>query len=168
VYYLSPPFCLEVIPPASAIPTEYVSGVPDDVDSVQEFLEYLLTVIGISASPGFTWGGSGTINGGSWLLNDTVPANRTGRTIYIYNAEIVQIFSSNEIISTYTLGLYEHNKYTDTFTQVATLPVTADYGDTIDLIDTPVTKGLELAMKVETGSGRNITAGVLMKGTTEP
>jgi hypothetical protein len=162
------PICLYTIPRSGEVPTEFVSGIPDDIDNVQEFLEYLLTLVGLSASPGFTWGRSGNIVAGAWLLNDTVPSDRTGRTVFIYNGEAVQLFTSNEDISTYQLGLYEFDKNTSTYTQIAVIDVTNEYSNEVDLTDVYVTKGLELGIKVESGSGKNITCGVLMKGTLEP
>jgi len=161
------PICLHTVPRAGEVPTEYVSGIPEDVDNVQEFLEYLLTIAGISASPGFTWGRSGNVVSNSWLLNDTVPSNLTGRTVFIYNAEVIQFFTSNQDDpSTYTLGLYEHDGVT--YTLLETIAVVGARTATKDLTGVYPTKGNELAVKVESGSGKNITCGVLMKGTLVP
>ena len=41
-----------------------------------------------SASPGFTYGRSGNLPSSTWLLNDTVPCNQSGRVNYLNNCFI--------------------------------------------------------------------------------
>lgn len=136
-------------------------------ETTQEAIDELCAYIFISASPGFTWGRSGNITAGSWLLNDTVPSNLTGRNIFLYNAQIEMIYTSNELVNTYDLSIYEHDG--TTYSLLSTISVVAAKS-VESYLSTPVsiTKGKELAAKIETGSGKNITAGLLMRGTLTP
>ena len=65
-------------------------------------------LITTSASPGFSWGRSGNLSSGTWLLNDNVSSNRAGRTVSFDNPEIVRIQTASEDLDTYTITIYEH------------------------------------------------------------
>jgi len=136
-------------------------------ETTQEAIEELCGYIAISASPGFTWGRSGNVPAGSWLLNDTVPSNLTGRNIFLYNGQIEMVYTSNEITSTYDLSIYEHDG--TTYTLLTTISLIS--GKSIEnYLATPIsiTNGKELAAKIETGSAKNVTAGLLLRGTLIP
>ena len=97
--------------------TEFVS------ENVQDAIEELFDKVGDSASPGFTWGKGGVVPTNTWLWNEGVPANRTGRNFPLYNGELIQIAVSNEIVNTFDVEIYEHDG--TTFTLLATISLTA-------------------------------------------
>lgn len=153
-------------PDAVDVSTLPVLGVPDNVNTVQLFLEYLLNRSVTSASPGFTWGRSGNCPPGTYLLNDTVPSNISGRPIFLYNALLLYVYVTNKLSTTYTLDIEMHNKVT--YTNCASVTVTSNYAG-LFRIDPgfSLTRGWELAAKVSENSAnspQNIDAGILMTG----
>lgn len=116
-----------------------------------------------SASPGFNWGRSGNANEGTWLLNDTVPSNKAGRTISLIGSKLIKIFTANENISTYVIGIYEHDGDSINLTLIDSITVTTARGFTkISSVD--ITNGKQLAAKVISGSAKNVQVGVLLTG----
>lgn len=118
--------------------------------------------VAISASPGFTWGKSGAIPSNTWLLNEGVPSNKSGRTIFLHNAEIVEFFVSNELPNTFDVELWEHNGVI--YNLLTTISLTAQRTKTEGVTGVSPTYGYELATKVVNGSAKNITCGILMVG----
>jgi hypothetical protein len=150
-------------------PTEVAESVPFDnatngftSDNVQGAIEE----IGASASPGFSWGRSGSTGAGTWLLNDGVPSNKSGRTIVLGDSKIVKIFSATEDANTYTLSLYWHEGNEINLTFLATLTVTASRSGNSGTISVPVPNGKQLAAQLATGSAKNIVAGMVIQGDT--
>lgn len=125
-------------------------------DSIQDQID-------ASASPGFTWGDSGNIVSGSWLLNDTVPSNKAGRRIFLDSATLEAVFATNENISTFDLAVYEHDG--TTYTLITTVSIVAARGAEFNIASLPLTTGKELAIQVSSGSCKNVTVGCVLKGT---
>lgn len=130
-----------------------------DSDEVQSAIEE----IGISASPGFTWGRPGNLLANTWLLNDGVASNLTGRYISLANASIRQIFTANQNVDNYTLTIYEHSGNGTNLTTLTTITVTNARGNVIN-VNIPITSGKQLAVRLTTGSADNIIAGLVLKG----
>jgi len=121
----------------------------------------------VSASPGFTWGKSGNITAGTWMENDTVPSNVSGRAVYIYNATIQAVYVRCENAATFDIEVYEHDG--TTYTLVHTTNVVAVRAfDEIIVTPPSVTNGKELAIKIVNGSCKNATVGLQLNGTLEP
>lgn len=141
-------------------------------ENVQEAIEEVIDKAAASASPGFTWGESGNVSSGAWLLNDTVPSNRTGRTFPFYNGELTEITISNENANTFTLEVYEHDG--TTFTLLCSATVTAARSAVFDdttwspLGPVYVTKGKELAVKLSSGAAKNPVCQMILQGTRTP
>lgn len=136
-------------------------------DSVQGAIEALCVKVSTSASPGFTWGDSGNLVSGKWLMNDTVPSNLTGRRIYLFNGTLDVVFADAENSATYTIAIYEHDG--TTFTFLADVVVTAARGNENVLVTPPsLTQGQALAAQMTSGAARNIVCGALLSGTTTP
>ena len=133
-------------------------------DEVQSAIEEAKAAAAASSSPGFTWGRSGNIPSGTWLLNDSVPSNKAGRTIVLTSAKIVRVFTASEQLDTYTLGIYSHDGNEINLTLVTTLVVTASRSGNSGTITIPVTTDKQLATKLETGSAKNLIVGVIMQG----
>lgn len=130
-------------------------------DDVQAAIEE----IGASASPGFSWGRSGNSSSGTWLNNETVPSNRSGRFVFISNPSLAVIFVSSENLNTYTISVYEHEGNGVNLTLLDSLSVTAARG-AFKTTTVAVTAGRQLAIKVTSGSASNIVAGVILKGNS--
>lgn len=127
----------------------------------------------ISASPGFTWGESGNVSANSFLLNDGVPSNRSGRLVPLKNGFLKDIFVLNEINNNFDVQLLKRTgagPNIGAFTQLALVSLVgqrfksfgiADFGDISLAFED------ELAMRVINGSAKNIVCGVIIIGTTE-
>ena len=131
---------------------------------IEEFV--FEAIVKSGPSPGYTWGRSGNLTDGAWLLNDTVPSDRTGRPLILTNPKLVAIGAKNEVTNTYTLGIYEHDGPGSVYTQKDTIVVTATRGN-YKLLTTPIalTAGKELGMKVESGSCKNVEAFAIITGS---
>ena len=155
-------------------PTQVAESVPFDPsnceaitsENVQGAIDQLCVDVGVSASPGFSWGESGNVTANTWLVNDTVPSNKTGRNFPLYNGFIFEIAVANENSNTFDIEIYEHDG--TTFTLLATVGLTAQRSDVFDQSDfgtVNITRGKELAAKLVNGSGKNVVIQLIAKGT---
>lgn len=133
-------------------------------DDVQGAIEEIQIAAAAATSPGFTWGRSGNIPSGTWLLNDSVPSNKGGRTIVLNSAKIVKIFTASEELNTYDLGIYSHDGNEINLTLITTLVVTASRTGDSGAVSISVPFGKQLATKVDTGSAKNLIVGIIMQG----
>lgn len=132
-------------------------------DEVQAAIDELATGGGSTASPGFTYGRSGTINAGAYLLNETVPSNVSGRTIFLNNAKITDISVATETDDTYTVSIEEHDGVT--YTVLTTVSIVAMRTKVISGLSVSVTKGKQLAAKVSSGAAKNLVVNLQLRGT---
>lgn len=149
----------EYNPVAGEIPFDN-EGNEFDADNVQAAIEE----IGASASPGFSWGRSGNNTSGTWLLNEGVPSNKSGRLVFINSPTLAQIFTASEDLATYTLTIYEHEGDEINLTVIDTLVVTNSRGAN-KLSNVNLTPGRQIAVRITSGSARNIIVGAIIKGT---
>ena len=136
-------------------------------ENVQEAIEEVRDSVLTSASPGFSFGRSGAVSKGAYLLCDTVPSNITGRYVYINNAQINKVFVGTEIVGTYKFGVYYHDGDEINITLVGTVTISADRGGSFE-VEWLVPTGKYLAIRVEADSvdiPRNIVAGLELSGT---
>ena len=117
---------------------------------------------GVSASPGFSFGKSGNTPSGTYLENETVPSNKTGRPIDLAGAVITQISIANETINTFDVELEEHDGVT--YTSLGTFSVTAARSTKYSNLNISITDGKELAAKISDGSAKNPIIIVYVKG----
>lgn len=115
----------------------------------------------IATSPGFTWGKSGNVSSGAYLLNDSVPSNLAGRIVPAYNAQITQIFVTTETNDTATLAIETRSGVT--FTEIGTISLSAERKKIVD-VAISISWGDEIAVKVKTGSCKNPVLGLVIKG----
>jgi len=132
-------------------------------ENVQEVIEELCHQVDTSASPGFTWGASGNIPSNTWLLNDTVPSNKSGRAIFLTGATLEQIFVRVENVTTVGVGVYEHDG--TTYTLLTTVNLVATRTGDFSIASIALTTGKELAMRIESGSAKNPVVGCVLKGS---
>lgn len=118
-----------------------------------------------SASPGFSFGRSGVANSGTWLQNETVPSNITGRYVYVNSPIVRRVFVSNETLGTYSLGIYEHDGNLVNSNLLGTITVTSSLGGDF-IVNWITTKGKQLSIMVSAGSCKNIVAGLELAGST--
>lgn len=140
-----------------------VSGTSD----VQAMLDYLKNQVAVSASPGFTWGRSGTITQSTWLLNDSVPSNLSGRTVFLNSAEIVRVFVANQdATSGIIIEVYTHDGDSVNLTLVGSVTTAATRSNTFT-VSLPITLNKQVALYIANGSasGKNMVVGCLIKGS---
>jgi hypothetical protein len=139
----------------------------DDInqENVQGAIEDLCGASAVSASPGFTWGKSGNVANNTWLLNESVPSNKAGRTVILNSPIITKIFSASEDADTYDLEVYEHEGDETNLTLLTTLSVVASRTGDSGTVSVAVTSGRQLAVKLVNGSGKNVVVGTILKGT---
>jgi len=121
-----------------------------------------------SASPGFTWGMSGNVKN-QWLLNDTVPSNRTGRNFPFYNGEIIKVSVSNELSNTFDVKIYEHDG--TTYTLLTTVSMVAQRSSVFILSGIFVTRNKELAVYISASganAAKNPVVALILSGTNKP
>jgi hypothetical protein len=117
-----------------------------------------------SASPGFSFGRTGVLNTGTWLQCETAPSNISGRWVYFSNAEIRNVFVSSENISTYSLDIMYHDGNGINLTFAGTVNIVAARGGAFSVaFAVPLNK--QVAVKVSSGSCKNIVCGLDLKGT---
>lgn len=132
----------------------------DDIALVEEIISQKVTV---SASPGFTWGRSGTATNGTYLLNDGVPSNVAGRQVPVTTGVITTVFVDSELPRTFNISIFKH---TDPFTILVTVSIIAAKGGTFNIPLPPtVTSADILGARVTAGSPRNPVVGIIIRGT---
>lgn len=132
-------------------------------EDVQAAIEELNNTVDTSASPGFTWGRSGNVPSGSWLINDTVPSNISGRSVFLTNATLEYVFVRCENPTTLDMEVYEHDG--TIYTLITTITLTASRAGDFPIASLPLTTGKELAMKLSSGSAKNPVVGCVLKGS---
>jgi hypothetical protein len=119
-----------------------------------------------SASPGFICSRKGVTSSGTWLESDGIPTNTVGIPILLNNPTLTAIIATNETASaTFTVEIYEHDG--TTFTLIDTLTVTSSRSDK-KVLTTPasLTSEQELAVKISSGTAKNIKVICLIGGDT--
>jgi hypothetical protein len=118
-----------------------------------------------SASPGFGFGRSGVSNSGTYLQNETVPSNVTGRYVYINSPIVKKIFVSNEILGTFSIQVWEHDGNLVNAVLLGAVTITSALGGDF-VVSLATTKGKQLALLLSSGSAKNIVAGLELSGST--
>lgn len=135
---------------------------------VQGAIEELNYIVATSASPGFTWGRSGNVNQNTWLLNDSVPSNLSGRTVFLNNAVVEKIFIANQDATAgIIIEIYSHDGDSVNLALIGTVTTLATRSNTFT-VNLPIALNKQLAMKVASGSatGKNLVTGCLIRGSS--
>lgn len=132
--------------------------------NVQAGLDEIAQKVNTSASPGFSFGRASNINSGTWLQCESVPSNKSGRYVYISDAIVKKIFISNEVVATFDVSIYYHTGNETGLTLVDTISVVSASGGAFD-VDVSVPTGVQLALQVSAGSGKNMVCGLELSGT---
>lgn len=120
-----------------------------------------------SSLPPFTWSRQGNTPANTWLQNDTVPSNITGRWVYLYDAKFSTVFVANQNIATYTLSFYYHDGDSIGLTLIGSVTVTAARGGEF-AVPWTVPRSKQIACRLTAGSVANIVAGSTMSGRLTP
>lgn len=139
-------------------------GTPFSSDNVQDALEE----VGVSASPGFGFGRSGNVSRNTWLQRaGGVPSNRTGVTVGINNPVLSRIDIGNEDVDTFDVSIYQHDGDGINLVLLTTVSVvsarTASFtSDDFGLVS--ATQGKQIAVRITSGSAKNIGVDLTLKG----
>lgn len=133
-------------------------------DNTGEAIRELSTTVATSASPGFSFGRASNVNTNTWLNCEGVPSNKAGRWVYINNATVTRVFVSNEQQTTFEISVYYHDGNETNLTLLGSVTVNNAFGDSFN-VNFPVPVDKQLALRVTTGSARNVVAGLELRGT---
>ncbi len=155
---------IKIGPVADSVPYDNTVDPDCDLisDTVQEAIDELCTKINESASPGFTWGRGGNLPNNTWLLNDTVPSNRAGRTIMFDDLTITDVFVATENIDTYDVSIFSHDGDEINLTLLVTVSIVAARSGQFT-VSSAVAKNKQLASRITDGSAKNLVAGIVLK-----
>jgi hypothetical protein len=119
----------------------------------------------VTASPGYSFGRSGTVVSGTWLLRPgEVPSNKTGIAVGLITPSIKKIQIGNENISTFTLEIYEHEGDEINLTLLTTVTITAARTATFTS-SAAITSGRQIAVKLSSGSAKNVGVDLILSGS---
>jgi hypothetical protein len=116
----------------------------------------------VSASPGFSWGANGNQGAGTYLQNDGVPSNRSGKIVPLVNGTITNVFVTSENVDTFDICI--QSRVGAVFTDILTVSLVAQRDKTATAA-VAVTLGEELCCYVKSGSCKNPDVGIIIKGT---
>jgi hypothetical protein len=153
---------ITITPVAKAVPFDNSTNgfVASDVQAAIEEVKS-------SASPGFSFGRTGTTSGGTYLQNETVPSNIAGRWVFINDAVVTNVFVSNESVTTFSIDVVYHDGNLVGVTLLGTITVTADNGGSFP-VSWSVPTGRQLAVRISASSAnspKNIICGLQLAGT---
>lgn len=134
---------------------------------VQGAIEEINNTINTSASPGFSFGRSGVTPAGTYLQNETVPSNITGRWNYLNNGIITDVYVSNELTVIYTIEILYHDGNTVGLTSLGSVTVTPAAKGQHFSVNWPVPNDKQIAVRVDTNtanSPKNIVVGLQLSG----
>lgn len=137
------------------------TGTDFTADTVQE----ALTEAGASASPGFNFGRSGNSSTSTWLqVTGGVPSNKAGITIALSNPVIKGIYVANENLSTFEIAVYEHEGDEINLTLLTTVNIVNQRSASFT-VAVSATTNRQLAIRVLSGSARNVNVGLQLSGS---
>ncbi len=137
-------------------------------DDLAHMEELIRQITGVSASPGFTFGDSGNKTAGSYLLNDSVPSNRTGRIVGLKSGVISNIYVGVEDNTTCTIDVQKRispGSEASNFSTLASITLTAERIKAQSYSGIIIAQNEELAVKVSSGSCKNPVVALILQGT---
>lgn len=158
---------ITITPVAKAVPFDNAINGFVSTDT-QAAIEEVKTQIQTSVSPGFSFGRTGVCIGGTYMQNETVPSNVSGRWVYINNAVVLRVFASNENVLTYTLEVVYHDGNGVNLISLGTVTVVASKGNYFS-VNWPVPTNKQIAVRVATStadSPKNVVVGLELRGTS--
>ena len=148
-------------------PSEYEALSEDiyyDVNKTETVFDKL-DEVGASASPGFSFGRAANVGSGTWLqITGGVPSNKTGVPVAINNPELTLISVGNEKLSTFDVGIYEHEGGGVNMTLLTTVSLVSSRTDNFN-VSINVSSGKQLAARITSGRGKNVGVSLQLKGS---
>jgi len=132
----------------------------------QAAIEEVLNTVLTSASPGFSFGRSGVCTAGTYLQNETVPSNISGRWVYLNNGIVTDVYITNELTTTYTIEVLYHSGNGVGLTSLGSVTVTAAKGAHFS-VSWPVPNDKQIAVRVglaSANSPKNVVCGLQLSG----
>lgn len=136
-------------------------------DDTQAAIEEVFNNALKSASSGLSFGRSGNVTPGTYLQNETVPSNISGRWVYVNTAVVNTVFISNQLTTTYKVEVLYHDGNGAGLTSLGTVTVTAAKGGRF-LVNWPVPTNKQIAVRMATdtpNSAKNVVCGLKLSGS---
>lgn len=124
-------------------------------------VEHAFGGFGVTETVTLTWGDTGSISSGSYLLNDGVSSDVAGRLNFLTLAKVKHIFVTNGAASTFDITVQEHDGIT--YTDIVTVSLSSQRSAAFP-VDVVVTPGKQLAIKITSGTASSPVVGVLLSG----
>lgn len=144
------------------------SGTPLTSTTIGDAIRETITVVGASASPGFSFGRSGSLSQNTWLRRvGNVPSNRAGVTLDIGSPVITRVACANRNVETYDVEIYEHEGNSLNLTLLGTVTVTGATSGSF-AVSFAATQGRQLAVKLgstATGKVRDLGVDITLQGS---
>jgi hypothetical protein len=120
-----------------------------------------------SASPGYSYGRSSTVNAGAYLLCETVPSNISGRWVYLNSANITSVYVSNELNTTWKIEVLYHTGNETGLTSLGTVTITSAKGGAFSVMwPVPINTQVAIRVALDTAnSPKNVVCGLELSGT---
>lgn len=119
---------------------------------------------GTGVGSGLQFTRSGNVSRGAYLQVGSVPSNLTGAPVGLFAARIVAIVITNELSNTFTCEVEEHDG--TSFVSLGTFSLTSQRYYSFTGLSILVTAGKEIAIKVSSGSAKNIVVNIYVKGNS--
>lgn len=139
-------------------------GLDGDPSTGQEAIDALCGQLSVSASPGFTYGRSGPVGVGTYMLADGVSSNRAGRLVSFTSPKLMKVEVAGPVVDTYELEVFEHDGNLTNEVTLLTVVVTAASSGSVD-VDTAITSGKRLGVRCSSGSTSDINVGLFLSGS---
>jgi len=144
------------------------TGTPLTSTKIGDAIRETITVVGASASPGFSFGRSGSLSKNTWLRRvGNVPSNRAGVTLDIGSPIVTRVACANRNTETYDVKIYEHEGNGLNLTLLGTVTVTNATSGSF-AVNFPATQGRQLAVRLgDTASGnvRDLGVDITLQGS---
>lgn len=119
-----------------------------------------------SASPGYSFGRSGNLSGGAYLLCETVNSNISGRWVYLNNATVQYVYASNELTTTWKLEVLHHLGSEASLTSLGTVTIVGKGAAIAVLWSVPVNTQITVRVAEDTPNNpKNVVCGLELSGT---
>jgi len=127
----------------------------------------LATTVGVSASPGYQYGRSGTVTQGTYLnVVGGVPSNRAGITVALTNPVITQVYVACQDLDTFQVEIFEHDGNEQNIQYKGFVQMTNQRAGTFT-VNIPITSGRQLATRTNFGTCKNLNVGLQLQGSAE-
>lgn len=146
--------------------TDRSNGIPDAYNNVQLAIEYVSTAVNVSASPGFTWGKPGTVTSSTYLENDQVASNLSGRLVP-FDGYISEFFVNNRNSTAGRIIEVQRRRpaQTGTWTTIVTMNMGVGEPEKVQSYTVAVLREDELAVRISptSASFKDPIVGVVIK-----